>query len=83
MTEDCGLESPPLTNISIIDGELFIAFGDYAHVSIADTRPTSVRVSILCTEEVEPRTIHVEWNVSSCRFLACDRHRCMADMQHY
>ena len=35
VTEDCGLESPPLRNISIIDGELFIAFCVlcyYAHV---------------------------------------------------
>ncbi|XP_064385616.1 uncharacterized protein LOC135334390 isoform X2 [Halichondria panicea] len=46
VTEDCGLESLPLRKISIFD----------------DTRPTNIRVSILCTVEVDPRTIHVEWS---------------------
>ncbi|XP_064385609.1 uncharacterized protein LOC135334385 isoform X2 [Halichondria panicea] len=46
VTEDCGLESPLLRKISIFDG----------------TRPTNIRVSILCTVEVDPRTIHVEWS---------------------
>ena len=64
MTEDCGLESPLLRKISIFDGD-FIAFCICIYLcQIAGTRPTNIRVSILCTVEVDPRTIHVEWSVS-------------------
>ncbi len=69
VTEDCGLESTPLRKISIIDGEFILCTCVciiHNNVIIADTRPIIISVSILCTEE-RPRTIHVEWSVSSCR----------------